>query len=301
MLRTLLFITVMVAAAQEPRPLLEIDAIAVDRKGRPVTDLEAEDLEVWISGYRIPVQSISLVTPSSEERSTRLIVLILDDVTTEPGMVLRVRETARQFVARMRPGDRMGVVPLSGRAMEITSEPERLRRWIDTYSNTAALVTIDRLGAQVLNTIAAVSRDMSEAPERRKTIVAIGSGGIFDRPIPPPQLGQEVRREWLDAVRAMAVANARFYIVDPAGVGTRPSDGRSGFAREAGGHAFLNTNDTAGAVDQILRETRTNYVIRVEDPPVGRNASMRELDVRSRRRDVSIRVRRGILGHGQIR
>ena len=48
---------------------------------------------------------------------------------------------------------------------------------------------------------------MVEAGEQRKTIVAIGSGWLFDRPIPPPTIGMDVRKDWIAAMQAMAVSN----------------------------------------------------------------------------------------------
>jgi hypothetical protein len=49
-------------------------------------------------------------------------------------------------------------------------------------------------------------------------------------------------------------------------------------------------------VDRVLREIDNYYVISVGDPPVGRGTAVRELDVRSLRRDVTIRARRAIPG-----
>lgn len=284
-------------ATPAPDRLLEISAVALDRKGDPVTDLKREDLEVWINGYRVPIQTVAAVTPQTEDRAGRLIVLLLDDVTVEPRMVPRVREVARRFVTRMRPEDRMAVVLLNGAAVEMSSDPSRLLRRIDAYNQTIAHLQVERLGAQVLTTITSLSQQMGEAPERRKVIVCIGSGWLFDTPIPPAQVGGEVRREWLDAVRAMAVTDVNLYVIDPGGVGTsRAGTGRDGFARDAGGHAFVNTNDLNGAVDRVLREIDDYYVIRVGDPPVGRGTAVRELDVRSLRRDITIRARRAIPG-----
>ena len=288
--------------AATPDRLLQIQVVAADRKGSPVTDLKREDLEVWINGYRIPIETIVAVTPTTQQRGGRLIVLLMDDVTVEPRMVPRVKEVARRFVNRMLPEDRMAVVLLNGDVMEITSDPSRLVRRIDGYNQTAAFLPPEHLGPQVLTTITSLSRQMSEASEPRKTIVAIGSGWLFDTPIPPPEVGREVRREWLDAVRAMAVAGVNFYVIDPGGVGTsRAGTGTAGFARDAGGHAFINTNDLNGAVDRILREADNYYVIGVGDPPIGRGAGVRELDVRSRRQGVTVRARRAIPGAGRGR
>ena len=297
MTRLFVALALVAAAGTAPPPVLQIQAVAFDRSGNPVTDLKQEEIEVWINGFRVPIQSIAAVTPSADEQAGRLIVLLLDNITIDSRMAPRVRETARRFVTKMLPEDRMAVVLLNGDAVEITADPSRLLSRVESFNQSIGFVTPHHLGTQVLATISALSREVSEAPEPRKFIVAIGSGGLLDTPIPPPQVSTEVRREWLDAVRAMALADVSFYVIDPAGVGTtRAGMGKDGFARDAGGHAFLNTNDLSGAVDQILREARNYYVIAVSDPPVGRNAPLRELDVRSLRRNVTVRARRAITG-----
>jgi hypothetical protein len=77
---------------------------------------------------------------------------------------------------------------------------------------------------------------------------------------------------------------------------SRGSGGKNGFAGDTGGYAFLNTNNLNAAADSIIRDAGNYYLIRVVDPPVGRKAELRELDVRVLRRGASIRARRAIPG-----
>jgi VWFA-related protein len=275
--------------------ILQIEAVAVDRKGDPVTDLKREDLEVWINRHRIPIQTVAAA--AAQEPAPRLIILLLDDLTIDSQMVPRARDVARRFVNRMMPDDRMAISLLTGSFMETTSDTSKLLQRVDSYNQAIGFLRVDDIGAFVLTNIAVLAREMIEAPDRRKAIVAIGSGYIFDTPIPPAQLGREVRREWLDAVRALAAANVTFYVIDPGGVGSpRSGSGSAGFARDSGGHAFNDTNDLAWAVEQIFHERDNYYVISVEDPPVGRGAPIRDLEVRSLRRDITVRARRMITG-----
>jgi ribosomal protein S11 len=98
-------------------------------------------------------------------------------------------------------------------------------------------------------------------------------------------------------MRAMALAHVNLYVIDPSGVGrSRTAGGTSGFAGETGGYAFSNTNDLEGAAERVMREAASYYVIEVVDPPVGRKADLRDLDVRALRRGVSIQARRAIPG-----
>jgi VWFA-related protein len=282
--------------ARAPGPVVRISAVALDRDDRLVTDLQARDLEVWIGGYRVPIETVTPVT-SSDDRG-RQIVLLLDDTTLAPIQGPRVREIARRFVNRMAPGDQMAIVALNGDTMESTGDRSRLLRSIDAANlmPAAGVQRVEDVGAHVLETIASLSRQFVEGSGRR-TIVAIGAAWLFDRPVPPPTVGRDLRPEWTDAMRATAAAGAHVYVIDPAGVGASPTfNGSSGFARETGGHAFLNTNDFDGAVDRIMREASSYYLIAVADPPIRRTSDLRELDVRVLRRGITVRARRAILG-----
>lgn len=280
--------------------LLEIHAVAVDRAGNPVADLRPGDLEVWIGQYRVPIESLVVPAARTSEGPGRLIVLLLDDITLEPLMVARARDAANRFADRMQPNDRVGVVRLNDSRMELTSSPAQVRAQVDRFRQSLGVIPTDQLGAQLLTTVAGVARAIVEAPEPRKIIVGIGSAWLLNTPVPPAEIGRglDIRQEWFDAMRALGNAGATYYVIDPAGVGASRQSASYGLAREAGGVAFVNTNDLAGAVDKVLREVDNYYVIRVGDPPVGRKAIVRELDVKSLRRDVTVRTRRGIPGGG---
>ena len=277
---------------------VRIDFVAADRKGTPVLDLKPQEVEVWIGHFRVPIETFSIITPGNDERGGRFLVLLLDDMTVPLRDMSRAKEIARGFVAKMMPGDRMAIVTLEGASMESTDDPVRLRRAIDAYSVRATVPQrIDVLGEHVIKTVAELSRQLTEAPGRRKTIIAIGSGWLFDRPIPAPTVGRDLLPEWVDAMRAMAFAHANLYVIDPAGLGaSRVDNGATGFAHASGGQAFLNTNDFNRATDRILRDAANYYLVSVSDPPVGRGADLRELEVRVLRRGVTALARQAIPG-----
>ena len=286
-------------AERSPRLLL-IDAVAFDRQGMPVTDLRREEMEIWLRGFRLPFETFRSVSSADSQERGRMVVLILDDVMLPPQLAPRAREAAQRFVNRMSPGDRMAIVTLNGRVMESTDDRQRLLQAVNSYNALGSTGTwrIDTLGAHVLKTISAIAQQISEAPYGRKAIVGIGTGWVFDTPIPAAVVGGDLRPEWTDAMRAMAAANASLYVIEPGGVGGAPfaTSGSSGFARETGGHAFMNTNDLTGAADRIMREAANYYLIGVADPPIQRNAPLRDLDVRSLRVGVTVRARRSVQG-----
>lgn len=279
--------------------LVHIDVVAVDRRGNPVTDLKQEEVEVWIGGRRIPIESFGLVTPTAGERPERSITLIIDNVTLTPVGIGRAKEIARSFVSRISAGDQITVIALNGDTARSTDDPTVAARRIEQIHLPATtFMRAEDLSEHVLSTLASLSRQVAESTARRRVIVAIGAGWLFDTPIPPAtQTARTLRTEWSDAVRAMAGANAVLYVIDPGGVGmTAMPGGRYGFARDLGGHAFVNTNDHKGAVDQILRDAGTYYAVTVADPPIFKTADVRDLDVRVLRRGVEIRARRFLKG-----
>ena len=271
---------------------LWIDAVVLDRQGVPLLDIRPGELEVWIGSYRIPILEVSAVTPEARGRT---VVLLLDDRAIDPASALRVKETARAFVNEMGPGDRMAIVPLHGSPTTLTDERARLLQAISSYSVQGLPFRIEDAGAHVLQTVARLSRALAEEAPGRKALVALGAGWMFDTPLPPPGL-RDLRSEWLEAMRATAAAHVSLYVVDPAGLGMRPgfTGGRNGFARETGGHAFLNTNDLHGAAARVWQEAGSYYLIGVSNPAVHRSAELRELDVRVLRKGTSVRARRAI-------
>ncbi|MEX1130316.1 MAG: VWA domain-containing protein [Vicinamibacterales bacterium] len=291
------------AQLQEPAPaspqptLLSVDAVAVDRKGNPVTDLRPGDVEIWLEQYRIPLESMTVLT-KDDERRRRTIVLLLDDITLAPELMPRAREAGRHLVTALEPEDRMAVVTLTGASIKATDDRAALRRAVDAYGVRATEpLRPDDLAAKVLNLLTAIARQAAELPGHRRTVVAIGPGWVFDTPIPPSTVARDLRGEWTDAMRAMVLANVTLYVIDPGGVGAMPAtSGAIGMARETGGHAFLNTNDVTGAVDRIMRDAVSYYILRFEDPPFFRTAPLRKLDVRVKRRDVTVRARQLIPG-----
>ena len=292
-------------AALQPAPTpsarkVRVAAVAVDRDGKPAADLRPSELELWIGIYQVPIESVTFVSPSAGQG--RFIVLILDDATIgdlgDPAMGLRIKEAARTFVTRMGPGDVMSIVGLDGGFGKPTNDRAALLQAIERYSPLGRpRIWFDRIGDHVLQSLGGIARGLVELPGR-KVIVGIGAGWLFDTPVPPPSIGPDLRPEWIAAVRSMAAADATLYVIDPAGVGRAPfaTAGSSGFARETGGHAFTNTNDVTRAVERIMAESSTYYVLEASDPPIGKNAELREVDVRVSRKDVTVRARKWIAG-----
>jgi VWFA-related protein len=279
---------------------LWIDAAFVDGKGNVVTDIRRDEVEVWIGHFLTPIEDFISVTPANDAgRSGRFIVLLLDDITTPLDQVPRVRDVARHIVERLGPDDHVAIVTLNGSAMESTGDRTPLLRAIESYNVRATgVIRPDDLGAHVLQTMTSLAEQLGKAGDQRKTILAIGRSDFFDRPIPPPRNGRDLKPEWMAAMRAMAQANASLYVIDSSMLGGRflPDNGDAGFAHATGGVAYIGLNDLSGAADKVLAEASNYYLIGVKAPPVGRTADLRELQIKVKRKGVTVRAREAVSG-----
>jgi VWFA-related protein len=277
-------------------PTLRIDVVAIDERGATVTDLRPAELEVWISGYRAPIAEVSAVTPVSHPPT---IVLLLDNMAIGPTIVPHLKQVARHFVNRMAPGEQLAILPLHGGALGFTGDREQLLNQIEAFYPRGFPFRPEDAGEDVLGTMETLARGLEERSAGRRIIVGIGAGWLFDRPLPPPGI-RDLNAQWISAMRAMAAANASLYVIDP--VGLRPAlgagayGGESGLARQTGGYAFLTTNDLESAADRIRAEASFYYILRTANPPVQRGADLRDLEVKVRRKGVTVRARRAITG-----
>src|SRR5688572_16482336 len=193
-MRTLVLLLAALTAAQDPPKIptrLSLDVVAVGRDGAPVTDLRPDEFEVWISGYRVPVDEVAFVTPAT---SPRTIVLLLDNAAVGVDLAPRVKEAARALVKRMGDTDRIMVVPVHGARTDSTGDPARLLQAIDSYRVQGIPFRIEDAGEHVLRLLTAIARQLTELPGRRKAIVAIGAAWLFDTPLPPPSLRDQIGR-----------------------------------------------------------------------------------------------------------
>jgi VWFA-related protein len=133
-------------AQQEPAPvpgvirinvnLVQVDAVVTDNKGKPVTDLKAEDFEVLQDGQVQKIRNFEFVSvdPSTPSRSSRIvsstastanlpaptlhpedvrrtIAIVIDDIALSFDGVMGVKNALKKWVdTQMRPGDVVSIV-----------------------------------------------------------------------------------------------------------------------------------------------------------------------------------------------
>ena len=137
---------------------MRVDVVVRDRDDRPVTDLTAEDFEVFEDGVRQSVENFSsvgavppsddAVGPLAESRSSEqqlppahaTLALVFDRLSTE-GQV-SVRKAAREYVATgVRPGDVLSVFSIEESPLilqDFTSDRDLVQRAIEALGTRAA-------------------------------------------------------------------------------------------------------------------------------------------------------------------
>ena len=145
--------------------LVQVDAVVVDKDGRPATDLQAEDFEILEEGRPQPITNFSFIStsppattspaaaatiapPAGNKKGTppvppvrlrpeqvrRTVALVVDDLFMSFGSVDLVRETLKKFVdQQMQPGDLVGIFRTrggSGALQQFTTDKNQLHRAI---------------------------------------------------------------------------------------------------------------------------------------------------------------------------
>jgi VWFA-related protein len=230
-------------------PVVRINAVATDSRGRSILDLKASDFELQDDGVIQPLSSVELRTVSREapdlqpvlsaddERraaqhaATRVFALFLDEFNVAPGLnSARVREAAARFMAeQVRPGDLVRVLkpmdPVGG--LRFTRDRAESLRAIDTFEGrkgdyaartpfeeqylgrTPGAVTSAR--AQIVTTaLRELTMKIGELQAARGALVLISEGFVRGR-------GSERRRlpDWQSLARAASHFNLPIYTLDP--------------------------------------------------------------------------------------
>ena len=122
--------------------LVLVDAVATDKKGNYIRDLEKKDFHIYEDDAEQTIASFSReadVQPGGPEHP-RYMVLFFDDSTLTSSLQIRAREVAGKFVESSASPDRQtAVVVFNGRskiAQNFTADGERLKRAISTVKHS---------------------------------------------------------------------------------------------------------------------------------------------------------------------
>ena len=154
-----------VVVAQEPQAtfrssidLVRVDVNVLDKNGQPITGLSAGDFAISVDGKSRRVVSAEYVRSSPrgqrepdapKQYSTnagltpgRLIMLVVDQGTIPPGRARSILNAADEFISRLNPSDRVGLVMIpSMQQVDFTSQHHIVRSLLRRIDGLATAMT----------------------------------------------------------------------------------------------------------------------------------------------------------------
>ena len=303
------------AVAQGP---VTISFRALTDSGQPVLDLKPADLALKMDGKAREVKSLDLVEigggapagpaparPAFGSNTTvdngRDVILIIDDESIAPGRVTPVRDALRQFVKKLVPADRLGMLSLRSGGVSIgaTTDRAKIAAAIDALNGEAqANETTEAFECRTSQILQSIKGVLEGATEAKTTLVMVSSGIA---PLPSTQAATMGRSSGLcqlrpqnfsDVGQAAAGSPAAFYVVSLVDGRTTPSsDAQAGLESLAGAASapvIRLAGNTTSNLNRIADETSAYYVATIDVDLAERTGSAHKAELHATRNGVKI-------------
>jgi VWFA-related protein len=269
--------------------LVEVDVSVVDRKQNPVIGLTARDFSVKEDGVPVDVKTFLEVRPTTPEDpdNLRSIVLLLDDAAVPIAGTQAMQIIGKAFLDGADAHDDISIVRLRhGMDEPFGDRSVAVSRLLQFQG--APFPSVDgSTPVETLGRVAGIARQLDVDDHRRKAIVCIGAPIVCNVEEPSPATTRpRLWTSWVDAVSAAARVNAAVYSIIP---GRAPLRG-GGLSELTGGEVFATMYDVGPAVDRILAEAASYYMLGYW--PAGKSRVVHSIDVKVARRGVKVRARR---------
>jgi VWFA-related protein len=271
--------------------LVEVDAVVTDDSGRAVAGLRQEDFQLKEDGRPVELKTFESVAEAGDGGRVvaRSIVLLLDDSGIGAGNTGTIQSIARMFVARMAAPDEFSVVRLNNRRDEAFGDRLEALMRISEYKADALPFFGRETVENGLKVFAKVSRTLEAIEQRRKALVCVGVPAVCSV-LRPASRSSVLWRYWVDAIGAMARANASLYSLEPNGASGSSKLVIDSIADATGGDIFRNTSDITRVIDTVRRDTGTYYLLGYW--PTGAKSELHSIDVKVNKKDLRVRARR---------
>lgn len=239
--------------------LVEVDVAVTDRRGRPVTDLQASDFEVHEDGALMRIEAFDAIHVAARSSATpivradgsgaavasnetpadgRLIVLVLDDVGAQSSMArtARIKRLGTALIERLGPADQVAVLATSGRPRhqaEFTADRKRLLATLDGLGPLEAMGADEEQAVglrsfYLLDILTSLAKSLGDLPHRRKAIALLSEGvstpiGGYDT----RGYASEMATRFQQMVGAAHRANVAIYTFDVGDVDSGPGQIRA--------------------------------------------------------------------------
>ena len=282
--------------AQVPRfasgtDLVILSATAVDKRGRPVTDLKREEMRVYEDGRPQKLEHFS------RGRASAARVLLLLDASGSMNGALQASSTrmaAVQILAALDPEDEAALAAFDHKywgVVQFTRDRQKIQQ---------AMAEIEPFGATALHdALGKAASDLASHGEGRRAVVVLTDGVDTASQLLPDEVLS--RSQALDVpIYAVSVVSPlddprseRFTGRERPALATAGAAVLARYAELSGGAAFTvsEIGGLRAAALRIVSELKHQYRLGY-DPPPG-PPQFRRIDVRSTRKGVTVKTRRG--------
>lgn len=304
--------------------LVRVDVSVVDRSGKPVTSLRADDFEIMEDGAIQPIVSFKLVeangTPADElslpirspehaaaeaaRDDVRVFLIFWDEYHIHPfESTLRARESLMRFVrTAFGPTDLVAIMDplLPTSAIRFTRDRhalgEQVRKLVGrrgVYLPPRSAVEeahmerprdIPRLRAEVTASALKAAAVHLGTLREGRKAIVLLSEGFF-----LPNTAQTTLREVVEAAND---SNTAIYTIDPRGLSSFSSPLLEGLASETGAERF-HTNDLVGALKRVVTQSSAFYLLGYAAPSQVMDGKFHRIRVKVKRSGIEVRARSG--------
>jgi VWFA-related protein len=259
--------------------VVSVTAVVFDKKGTFIRDLSTSDIELFEDGVPQDVDYFREASSEEAERVPLTVVLVLDTSGSMNKSMRFLQEAVLNFVYKLEDVDTAMVVSFNESvkgSAEFTGDLDRLERIVDGLEPWGGTSLYDAIHYS-LNRI-------RDAPGRKAVIVfsdgADTTSSLRDRDV-------------VDYARAV---EATVYAIGFKGSG--PGGSAKGFlkkvSKETGGQFFSpgNVGDLIKVFNAISDELKNHYLL-AYTPKREADGSWREIELKVKKPDVKVRVRKG--------
>jgi hypothetical protein len=185
--------------------------------------------------------------------------------------------------------DEFSVVRLNNRRDEAFGDRLEALMRISEYKSDALPFFGRETVENALKVFARVSRTLEAIEQRRKALVCVGVPAVCST-MEPASRSSVLSRYWVDAMGAMARANASLYSLEPNGVSGSGRPVSGSIADATGGDVFRNTSDITRLIDIVRRDTGNYYLLGYW--PSASKSDLHAIEVKVNKRGLRVRARR---------
>jgi VWFA-related protein len=271
--------------------LVILSATAVDRKGRPVTDMEPGDFRVFDEGRPQPLEHFT----RADDLQARLLLLV--DASGSMDSELQTTSTqmaAIQLLGALSPDDYVGLAGFDSKYFALV-------QWTHNFEKVKqALTELESFGTTALHdALEMAAEDIAGQGEGQRAIVVVTDGHDTASERTPDEViarsrALDVPIYTISVLSPLDDPNSDLYTGRE-----RPTKAAEGitllenYARLSGGQAYA-ASDFPGirrAALEIVRELKNQY--RLGYRPPAEPDGFRRVEIRSSRKGVSVRTRQG--------